>query len=103
MRIIECAFSRERTSGASRARDTRVQRVKCPGRNETRYTFLYPWGGSVEGARPHRSARGASSPFPLPSVGQNLRSVEFDKTTDRIFIICNLHGAICLVKPLSRG
>jgi len=61
-------------------------------------------GGPRRGGPPTSQREGCTVPFPLPlaSVAENLRSVGLDKTSDRIFIICNLHGAIRLVKPLSR-
>lgn len=62
------ALARERTSGdfASRAGDTRVQWVKCPDRTKRGEYFFIPMGGPVEGARPHRSARGAPLLPPPP-------------------------------------
>lgn len=63
------------------------------------YFFIAVGVLAERGARPHRCARGA-----LPSLDRrNLRSVGLDKTADRIFIICNLHGEVRLVKSLSQG
>lgn len=74
--------------------------LSVPSGRSKVYFFIAVGVLAERGARPHRSARGA----PRPSLGRrNLRSVGLDKTADRIFIICNLHGEVRLVKSLSQG
>ena len=94
--------SRERIS-ALHGGDARVQWVISVPTGRSKVYFFIAIGIVTEKGRGRGPAHIVVQEGLLPFLGcRNLRSVELDKTTDRIFIICNLHGEVRLVKSGAR-